>query len=137
METANDQIQALRAELEEERRHRRRAELTVQAIQAEVTLWENYSENLEDSHTSMKRIQGLSIPVPDPLHPTGRCTCGGEGRCGWCKDIDRRGSEEKLQAVRAVLERYHDPKNEMLGSLTALQQITDILATTEPGSEMA
>lgn len=21
----------------------------------------------------------------DPLHPTGRCTCGGEGRCDWCK----------------------------------------------------
>lgn len=20
----------------------------------------------------------------DPLHPTGRCTCGGEGRCEWC-----------------------------------------------------
>lgn len=21
----------------------------------------------------------------DPLHPTGRCSCGGEGRCDWCK----------------------------------------------------
>ncbi len=21
----------------------------------------------------------------DPLHPTGRCTCGGEGRCEWCR----------------------------------------------------
>ena len=20
----------------------------------------------------------------DPLHPTGRCTCGGEGSCEWC-----------------------------------------------------
>lgn len=23
----------------------------------------------------------------DPLHPTGRCTCGGEGRCEWCQKI--------------------------------------------------
>lgn len=23
----------------------------------------------------------------DPLHPTGRCTCGGEGRCAWCAEI--------------------------------------------------
>lgn len=21
----------------------------------------------------------------DPLHPNGRCTCCGKGRCGWCK----------------------------------------------------
>lgn len=23
-------------------------------------------------------------PGPDPLHPFGRCGCGGEGRCVWC-----------------------------------------------------
>lgn len=22
--------------------------------------------------------------LEDPLHPLGRCTCGGEGRCEWC-----------------------------------------------------
>jgi len=27
-----------------------------------------------------------SLP-PDPLHPTGRCTCGGEGRCAWCQEV--------------------------------------------------
>lgn len=21
----------------------------------------------------------------DPLHPTGRCSCGGEGQCEWCR----------------------------------------------------
>lgn len=26
----------------------------------------------------------LALPY-DPLHPTGRCSCGGEGRCNWCK----------------------------------------------------
>ena len=24
---------------------------------------------------------------PDPLHPTGRCTCAGEGRCAWCRRV--------------------------------------------------
>lgn len=23
--------------------------------------------------------------MEDPLHPLGRCTCGGEGRCEWCQ----------------------------------------------------
>ncbi len=26
----------------------------------------------------------VDVPAVDPLHPTGRCTCAGEGRCGWC-----------------------------------------------------
>lgn len=25
-----------------------------------------------------------TAPEIDPLHPTGRCTCSGEGRCDWC-----------------------------------------------------
>jgi hypothetical protein len=24
------------------------------------------------------------VEAPDPLHPTGRCTCAGEGTCAWC-----------------------------------------------------
>lgn len=40
----------------------------------------------------LERIKTAPEPAPntssqhsDPLHPTGRCTCGGEGRCDWCK----------------------------------------------------
>ncbi len=32
-----------------------------------------------------------SLHQIDALHPTGRCTCGGEGRCAWCKDVEKRG----------------------------------------------
>jgi hypothetical protein len=27
-------------------------------------------------------------PAPDPMHPAGRCTCAGEGRCSWCQRSD-------------------------------------------------
>ena len=30
----------------------------------------------------------VDVPVPDPLHPTGRCTCAGEGRCEWCRKYE-------------------------------------------------
>lgn len=26
-----------------------------------------------------------TVPPMDPLHPTGRCSCAGEGRCTWCR----------------------------------------------------
>jgi len=34
------------------------------------------------------------IPQADALHPNGRCTCGGEGRCAWCK-----ATEENIAAM--------------------------------------
>lgn len=30
----------------------------------------------------------------DPLHPNGRCTCAGEGRCDWCQRIGNQVEEE-------------------------------------------
>lgn len=29
----------------------------------------------------------LRTPDDDPLHPNGRCSCGGEGQCAWCRSI--------------------------------------------------
>ena len=29
-----------------------------------------------------------SLAGGDPLHPTGRCTCHGEGRCEWCRKYE-------------------------------------------------
>jgi hypothetical protein len=40
-------------------------------------------------------------PAVDPLHPTGRCACGGDGTCAWCADVARR---ETLPADRASAE---------------------------------
>lgn len=50
-------------------------------------------------------IEAPAEPQPDPvelppidgrdlvdeLHPTGRCTCGGEGRCPWCLELCSHG----------------------------------------------
>jgi len=36
----------------------------------------------------------LDISQADALHPNGRCTCGGEGRCAWCK-----ATEENIAAM--------------------------------------
>jgi hypothetical protein len=52
---------------------------------------------------------------PDPLHPTGRCTCAGEGDCEWCKAIidcefpdpcsceEALGLREKLRVTTGLL----------------------------------
>lgn len=47
----------------------------------------------------------------DPLHPTGRCACAGEGTCAWCCDAVRREAfnpepttAEAFATVRAVLQ---------------------------------
>jgi hypothetical protein len=29
-------------------------------------------------------VSAAEAESSDPLHPTGRCRCGGEGRCDWC-----------------------------------------------------
>src|SRR5512139_403655 len=30
------------------------------------------------------RAEDPTFGMPSDIHPTGRCTCGGEGRCAWC-----------------------------------------------------
>ena len=37
----------------------------------------------------------------DPLHPTGKCTCAGEGKCAWCWE----GEAARLLAVLAQIEK--------------------------------
>lgn len=32
-------------------------------------------------------LEEFANAQPDPLHPTGRCTCAGEGRCEWCRRV--------------------------------------------------
>lgn len=41
--------------------------------------------------------------VDDPLHPTGRCRCGGEGRCAWCLMTAIREERDALRAERDTL----------------------------------
>jgi hypothetical protein len=80
---AVETVEALRADLEAERKYRHGIALQLEAVQREAKLWEDYAEGVEDSDKSMRRIHALII-APDILHPTGRCRCGGEGRCDWC-----------------------------------------------------
>lgn len=37
----------------------------------------------------MRSTRPVDLTALDPLHPAGRCTCGGEGRCAWCDEICR------------------------------------------------
>ena len=39
----------------------------------------------EEAAASWRELMAFTKPAEfDPLHPTGRCTCGGEGDCEWC-----------------------------------------------------
>lgn len=38
----------------------------------------------------MGTFDALRAVAESALHPTGRCTCGGEGRCAWCQEICER-----------------------------------------------
>lgn len=39
-------------------------------------------------------LEEFASVQPDPLHPTGRCTCAGEGRCEWCRRVGNVLDEE-------------------------------------------
>lgn len=40
-------------------------------------------EKRDAAHRSLRRVHGFS--GEDQLHPSGRCTCAGEGECEWCR----------------------------------------------------
>lgn len=46
------------------------------------------SKELEDLRKARwyldRHIERLVRNAPDPLHPTGQCTCYGAGECAWC-----------------------------------------------------
>lgn len=37
-----------------------------------------------------REINSWVDSLPSDIHGTGRCTCGGEGRCAWCQEICQR-----------------------------------------------
>lgn len=41
----------------------------------------------ESEPMPMGTFDSLRAAAESSLHPTGRCTCGGEGRCAWCDEI--------------------------------------------------
>lgn len=44
--------------------------------------------------------------MTDPLHPTGSCTCAGEGTCAWCRfDAARWDQTTKRETVQQYLAR--------------------------------
>lgn len=43
----------------------------------------------ESGPMPMGTFDSLRAAAESSLHPTGRCTCGGEGRCAWCQEICR------------------------------------------------
>jgi len=55
-----------------------------------------HREEITDPETlaAFERLKAGSRPATfedlDGIHGTGRCTCGGEGRCAWCQEICER-----------------------------------------------
>lgn len=54
-------------------------------------IWDQYDNEDELSADTLERLNAHLADKPtsvaaqaDPLHPSGRCTCGGEGSCDWC-----------------------------------------------------
>lgn len=140
---AEDTVEALRADLEEERKYRDRAEVRLEGVRKEVMLWEDYAEDLQDSQTSMRRIQALlTLPdvsggteAPSPTDSGAEPEPDAEGCLEAFQDTQAYiqsclDAAETLTAVRAILKQYNDPNNEMLGSLTALQQISTLVAVS-------
>lgn len=62
-------------------------------------------------------------PFVDLLHPRGRCTCFGEGRCAWCLENDRLDEPERDRLKEL---------NDAVVSLAALMQ--DALSNTHARS---
>ena len=54
-----------------------------------------YLNNYRPGTMSDVEFKAVTLTEPlisdDPMHPTGRCTCAGEGTCPWC---ERRGVDE-------------------------------------------
>ncbi len=45
---------------------------------------EEYSPEAKSHFEKVVAMGSMLAPPIDELHPTGRCTCGGEGQCDWC-----------------------------------------------------
>lgn len=58
----------------------------------QINKWQERAANLERrlaevtrEREALKRAWDAHRFGADPLHPNGRCTCCGEGKCEWCK----------------------------------------------------
>lgn len=60
--------------------------------------------------------------LSDALHPTGRCTCGGEGRCAWCEMDRRRERREARQAQRTARLQDDAPRDLLTANLVTQER---------------
>lgn len=85
---------------------------TLRDLQAQVAALLASSHTLREGCIAVLEALGTPVPVAagtsEPvdaeatLHPTGRCTCGGEGRCPWClSHCDHCGAGTLVQQLRA------------------------------------
>ena len=66
-----------------------RFESLVEVIRAAEEIERLRNEARGDLDTVLAEIRALAAKR-DPLHPTGRCTCVGEGTCAWCVGAAKR-----------------------------------------------
>lgn len=79
-------IEALRAKADSYKglaadRKKRIAWLEAQLARMREPVWDDPVWLRNEVRRQREVIRGLC----DELHPLGRCTCGGEGRCDWCQ----------------------------------------------------
>lgn len=70
------------------------------------------------------------LAAPDDLHPTGRCRCGGEGRCGWCLMNAIREDRDAVRAELDTFAAFHRTKTDALAL-----ELRRLRAAEAPGTD--
>jgi hypothetical protein len=69
------------------------ADIPAEPTKKVIVIGPHHREEITDPETvaAFEKLMVCTRPATfDELHPTGRCTCGGEGLCAWCQEICER-----------------------------------------------
>lgn len=83
------------------------ADSSADAVEADLPHGHTLGD-LEDAEVVRKNRRAMLLgDAADPLHPTGKCVCAGDGTCAWCtwrdqSDFDMRNDRRPLRALVLV-----------------------------------
>jgi len=75
------------------------------SLEAAQEDFEALVENLHDDIAPPPEVEPNEAEAADPLHPTGKCTCVGEGRCDWCKQYRKEFADVHTPTLRDVYDK--------------------------------